>query len=551
MSSILFQSRTRSVLEELAKRAKIKEYQGKPESWLIERLKENEKILNWSKYEGYQNHKWDGSENPFKQAFEALANKEWVGIESATSVGKTYFLPRVVYWFLDTFPNSLVVTTAPKKEQLRRVLWTEIANAFPNFKRIRPHAELFTLNLSVDARTRQVNMSKNEKGVYTAEGNSVGHEAIGIVSGVGAGEESATKMQGFHRENMLFILEECAGIHPAVITAIINTSTAENNLILAVGNPDSEIDALHTFCNLSKVRHIIISAYDHPNVVSKTTVIPGAVTQSSIDFRKNEYGEDSPFFKSRVRGIAPTESVDSLIKNEYFEQCNINGDQFIDIKHETHISYNAIGVDVANSEHGDMAALGAGEGNKLNYLKEFQCPNATHLAYNLIIDDLILNEKGYKNYGTIKVNDFDIMAQCIGVDSVGVGVATVNAFYDSGYNCVSLMGGQLTYAMRTGEEGEDLFKFASLRAQMYFELREDLRTANCIIDIKDKKILRALKKELITVKYKIQSGKIYVESKEEIKKRLGGKSPNLADAVAYWNWMRKGYYIKGGAMPFA
>lgn len=548
----LFKNSNRAAIEELYRRTKALEYQGNPEAWLKERLREDNKLLNWSAYSGYSGHSWDGTPDPFKTAFDALAAKEWVGIESATSVGKTYFLPRVIYWFLDTFPNSLVVTTAPKKEQLRRVLWTEVANAFPKFKRIRPHAELYTLNLTVDARTRELNMHQNEKGVYVPEGNSVGHEAIGIVSGVGAGEESATKMQGFHRENMLFIIEECAGVHAAVITAIINTSTAENNLILAVGNPDSEIDALHTFCNLSKVRHVIISGYDHPNVVLGKTVIPGAVTSSSIDFRKEEYGEESPFYKSRVRGIAPTESNDSLIRGEYFDQCDeLNPERFMGVEFENNLSYNAVGVDVANSEQGDMAALAWGKGNRLDFVQEFQCPNATHLAYNLLKDDLLLGEKNYKNYGTRKIASYDILPQCIGVDGVGVGAATVNAFYDEGYPCVSLVGGVLDFAMRTGENGEDLFKFANLRAQMWFEFREDLRSGQVIISIENKKLLRALKKELVTVRYRVQSGKIYVESKDEVKKRLGGKSPNLADAVVYWNWVRKGYYMRAGHLPFA
>ncbi|HOZ83821.1 MAG TPA: hypothetical protein PKU82_12960, partial [Bacteroidia bacterium] len=68
-------------------------------------------VLKWSEFEGYENHKWDGTVDPFMSACKALTARKWVGIESATSVGKTYCLPRIIYWFLDTFPNSLVITT--------------------------------------------------------------------------------------------------------------------------------------------------------------------------------------------------------------------------------------------------------------------------------------------------------------------------------------------------------------------------------------------------------------------------------------------------------
>jgi len=551
MSSFLFKTAQRKSMEELAMRTRIASYQNSPEKWLMERFREDEKLLNWHKYGGYESHKWDGTENPFATAFKALANKEWVAIESATSVGKTFYLPRAMYWFLDTFPDSLVITTAPKKEQLRRVLWTEIGNAFPKFKQIRPYAEMFTLNLTVDSRSNTVQYEKNEWGVYEAKTSGHGHEAIGIVAGVGSGEDSAVKMQGFHRKNMLFIIEEAAGVHPAVFTAITNTCTGGNNLIIAVGNPDSELDALHQFSQKPKVRHIVISAYDHPNIILNKEIIPGAVTKQSIDLRADEYGEDSPFFKSRVRGIAPTEGVDSLIKNDYFEQCLEFGNKFIGTESNSTLFYNAFGVDVANSESGDMAAVAAGKGNRLDYLKEFQCQNATHLAYNLIYDDVQLAELGYRNYSLPKLADYEVMSQCIGVDSVGIGVATVNAFHDCGYPCISLMGGQMEYAIRTGLQGEDLYKFSNLRSQMYFEAREDLRSGEVIIGIKDKRVLQRLKTELITIKYKVQGGKIQVEDKQELKKRLGGKSPNLADAFVYWNWMRKGYYMQGLHLPFA
>jgi len=43
--------------------------------------------------------------------------------------------------------------------------------------------------------------------------------------------------------------------------------------------------------------------------------------------------------------------------------------------------------------------------------------------------------------------------------------------------------------------------------------------------------------DLTAVTWKTQGGKIIVESKEDIKKRLG-HSPNKGDAAVYWNWVR-------------
>lgn len=548
---MIFKSRERQAIEAAAMRIKQKNYQGDPKDWLVNRFGMDDKMLEWSKYPGYENHKWDGTPNPFLTATNALAARKWVGIEAATSVGKTYFLPYVIYWFLDTYPNSLVITTAPKRDQLRRVLWSEMANAYPKFRRIRPYSEFLTLNVRVDKNAIKTLNTTEKNGIVNIEGNP-GHEAIGFVSGVGAGEESATKFQGFHRENMLFVIDETAGVHTAVITAIINTCTDTNNLVIAVGNPDSQVDALHTFCNLTKVEHIIISALDHPNIVvpSDKTLIPGAVTQQSIDFRKSEYGEESPFYKSRIRGIAPEEGTGSLIKGAWFDQCTMGHESFLK---QEHIGYEgAVGVDPSNSDNGDAAALAWGRGNMLQELHEFNCPNAAHLAYNLIYPESELARKGYRHFGTSLLETYAIEDNKIGVDGVGVGISTVNAFYDEGIKCISLMGGagQLDYSIRTGTNGEDLYKFANLRSQMYWEAREDLDKFEVIINISNPKLLKQLKKELLVHKYQVKAGKVAVESKAEITKRLG-KSPNVADAFVYWNWIRKNYYNQNAHVPFS
>lgn len=535
-----FKSKNELALIELAKRKRDEAYQKSPETWLSKRFQEPMTNVQWSLYPEYDGHEWDGTKDPFLTAIRALAAGRWVGIESATNVGKTYIVPRIVYWFLDVFPNSLVVTTAPKRDQLQKVMWTEMANAYNKFNRIRPFSEMITLNVAVDKRSKKKSDTVSD---------NTGWEALGIVAGVRAGEDSATKMQGFHRKYMLFIVDETPGVHAAVMTAILNTSTGTHNLVLALGNPDSQIDPLHQFCQLSRTEHIIISALDHPNIVCKRAIIPAAVSQESIDMRKEEYGEESNFYKSRVRGIAPEEGISALIKTDWINRCDKNNkSKFQNVPVDG--SANAAGIDVAQSEAGDQAAVAMGRKNTLDYLKEFQCNNATHLAYNLLMDDIELDIKGYKNFNLIKLKDYNIEPKHTGIDGVGIGAATVNAFNDEKFKAVSLVGGELEKAIPMTAEKEKMYRFANLRSQMFFELREDFRTESIILDL-EPKLVKRLIKELIAHDYKIQGGKVVVESKIDIKKKLGGKSPNLADAVAYWNWMRKNYYTAVKPLPFS
>ncbi|WP_185144741.1 hypothetical protein [Chryseobacterium sp. SC28] len=43
-----------------------------------------------------------------------------------------------------------------------------------------------------------------------------------------------------------------------------------------------------------------------------------------------------------------------------------------------------------------------------------------------------LEANNYTRYNTSTMQDYDIDAECVGVDAVGVGVATINAFSDLG-----------------------------------------------------------------------------------------------------------------------
>lgn len=534
-SDMLANVSLRQIEEELLRREQMKRWQLNPLLWYVERMGGKLEDFKWSTHPEYENHIWDGDVDPIAKAWKDVAYKKWVGIESATGTGKTFFLARLVLWFLDVYEDSLVVTSAPKQDQLKMHLWAEIGRCIKKFQKIRPDAELLSLRLKVDNRP---DSSLDEDEV--AHGSS--WQAVGFVAGVKADEDSATKAQGFHRANMLIIMEECTGIPTPIMTAFQNTCTGENNIIVAVGNPDNEHDTLHQFCIQQNVNSYRISALDYPNIVIGKEVIAGAVTRKSIEDRKIKYGEGSNLYLSRIKGISPKQSIDSLIRIEWILQCIGNSDLPPDD------TYNAVGVDVSNSDFGDKSALCWGVGNRLVAVQEFQCPNATHLAYNLMYNTFELERKNYLNFNTLKLSDYDIQGSNIGVDGVGVGVATVNAFVEYGYNCISLVGGQWDVAILKDLDGKPMYRFANLRSQMYWELREDLRAGKISITINDGLLVEQIKKELTVPKVDYSNGYVSLESKEAIKRRLGGKSPNVADAIAYWNWVRKGYKGSNGVL---
>ena len=115
-----------------------------------------------------------------------------------------------------------------------------------------------------------------------------------------------------------------------------------------------------------------------------------------------------------------------------------------------------------------------------------------------------------------------------GVDVVGVGGGVVDAMREQGYYITDFNSGKSPTKMM----GHLLFK--NLRAESYWDLREALQKGEYKLpDNKD------LIQELLSIHYKVNDKVIQIESKTEMKKRMG-HSPDLADAVVISKYCSKG-----------
>lgn len=121
------------------------------------------------------------------------------------------------------------------------------------------------------------------------------------------------------------------------------------------------------------------------------------------------------------------------------------------------------------------------------------------------------------------------------VDVIGVGASVYDSLRNGSNNVIGVNFG--AGSSITDKSGK--FKFANIRAEAYWRLREALDPDyNPTLALPPD---RELLGDLCAPKWSIRTGRIYIESKDEIIKRLG-RSPDCADALALaWYGMSKPY----------
>lgn len=123
----------------------------------------------------------------------------------------------------------------------------------------------------------------------------------------------------------------------------------------------------------------------------------------------------------------------------------------------------------------------------------------------------------------------------IGVDIVGLGAGAVGRMREEGVKPAELSGGGKPDESRFGQSP---FGFDNLRSQMLYALAQDLRHGRIDLTRVSPEDRKRIAADLSILRYEITDRKICVESKKKIKARIG-RSPDFADGLAYWNWVRR------------
>lgn len=248
---------------------------------------------------------------------EGVRDHQKVCVRAGHFVSKTYSLGRIIVpWYKTCFLPSTVVTTAPSDNQVRNQLWREIHAAYES-SLVPLGGKMTTLQWDMKPSKEVLDSLRPEM-----RANWEKNFAIGFSTSPDSAAEHATKMQGWHNEYVLVVIDEGCGMATQIWrTAIEGLINDDQCKVVVIGNPtDPECDmakacySSDTDKNEGKEPYIsdkgwyiiTIDARDNPNYQQRRRVIPGLASYEWVQSIFKEYGEDGDSARYRVKGLFPT-----------------------------------------------------------------------------------------------------------------------------------------------------------------------------------------------------------------------------------------------------
>lgn len=415
-----------------------------------------------------------------KQAeiLEAVRDHRRTAVRSGHGVGKSHVASLVACWWLDTHEpgTAFVVSTAPTYAQVRAILWRYI-------RRNHKAAEL-------PGRVNQTEWHIDDE--IVAYGRKPADH-----------DESA--FQGIHARYVLVILDEACGIPGQLWIAADALATGPDCRILAIGNPDNPASEFKRVCTPGSGWHVIgISAFDSPNLTGEEVPAPVAqalVSREWVEEKRREWGEDNPLYRSKVLGEFSADSEWQVVRTSDVAACRIDPETRYTAEDLLPVE---LGVDVGGG--GDETVIRERRGRVAG--REWRA----HTDRPEKIAPLVLH--AIKETG----------ATAVKIDSIGVGFGVIGELRNMRGH-----GAQIR-AVNVAEKASKPDKYVNLRAEIWWEVGRGLSERRGW-DLSKAENADATIAQLLEPQWDVDpQGRIRVEKKEEIIKRLG-RSPDNADAL--------------------
>ncbi|MGQ6546027.1 terminase [Serratia sp. IR-2025] len=382
---------------------------------------------------------------------------------SGHGIGKSAFISMLVKWGMDTCEDCKVVVTANTENQLRTKTWPEIAK----WQRLSITNDWFNCTATA---------------IYA---NDPAHAKSWRADAVPWSENNTEAFAGLHNKGkrIILIFDEASNIADLVWEVAEGALTDEGTEIIwvAFGNPTRNMGRFRE-C-FRKYRH----RWKGKQIDSRTVE---GTNKEQIAKWEQDNGEDSDFFKVRVRGIFPDASETQFIPTGLTDEALARVVTERDVAHAPTI----IGVDPAYSG-ADDAVIYMRKGLHAKLL--WRGSKTT--------DDLIMAKR-------IADYEDEHQADAVHIDfGYGTGIHSIGTGWGRSWTLVPFSGASTDPQM------------LNKRGEMYNNAKTWLKLGGALDE-------RETAEDLSAAEYKVRvDGRIVLEEKGDIKKRLG-RSPGCGDA---------------------
>ncbi len=419
-----------------------------------------------------------------------------VAVSSGHKISKSHTAAIVGLWFYACFPDAKVVFSSTTYHQVESILWDE-------FRRMRYRAKV-TIPGDMHELARSGLRSEDFRSVrgFTAKEP----EAVAGISG----------------KNLKFILDEASGI-PDPIHEAVQGNMAGGASVLMFGNPTRSVGTFFDAFNAKAEFYttLRVSSEETPNAITGRRLIPGLATREDVARMREEWGEDSAFYKIRVRGefvIADDTKPFSLGRLQAAEEA------WFDAPAEGRLH---VGVDPAGpGGSGDETGFAVRRGAKVL---------ETYARTGLTEDGILTEVRGLLRKHRRDRELDDASMPLVTIDREGpVGYKTwlrIKTHFELGADApVRVLG---VRASDRATRRPDLYD--RVRDELWGSLEQWLKSGGTIpTDAK-------LEKELHTIEWsQTLQGRLKATAKDDIRKLLNGRSPDRADALALAVWEPSG-----------
>lgn len=391
-----------------------------------------------------------------------------LAVASGHGVGKTALVAWLLHWFVSCFPFPQIKVTAGTFAQLTGKTWRELA-VWHNMSVQEPFFKWTATRFYL----------KDEPETWFAEA-------------IPWSAHNSDSFAGTHEYNVLYLFDEGSTIDDVIWEVSEGAMTTQMCLWIVFGNPVR---------NTGRFKECFTKRRKYWKTFKVDSRTARMTNKAQLKVWEEEYGEDSDWFRTRVRGEFPRQSAYQLVSEEWMDRCRtlvVPGQQIFPIR---------ISCDVARFGSDDTTIMVL-QGRKALEAHYFHHKNTVQIYTKLV---------ALWNYYRQRHDNVVLF-----VDDIGVGGGVVDM--------LGTVNGMRVIGVDAGAGAIDPDKYLNLRMEMWWNAAQAVK-AGVDFTALEGKFFDRLKDDMINIEY-IQSPSTMVYQLESVKslKDRGLPSPDYATA---------------------